>query len=95
MNFDAQSNEKVLPETPHETPQGAWYFIYDDFDSMENHHPNVVVRVPLPGITTAQEALRAATAICPQLETFKGYDHVMYPRNPRVVYEIKLPIRET
>jgi|WetSurSiteA1Bulk_404760.scaffolds.fasta_scaffold130624_2 hypothetical protein len=86
MDFDTTSSQ----ESAQTRTKGIWYLVYDDFDSLENHNPVRVMRVELPGVLSEEEAVRAAIANCPMLQTFRGYDNEMYPRNARVIYEISL-----
>lgn len=69
--------------------RGAWFLGYDFFDSLENHQPEVRVRVALQARNEV-DALAEGRLKLPPLETFKGWDGKRYPRNPSVFYEIVL-----
>jgi len=89
MGFDTTSGEKSAQTRT----KGVWYLAYDDFDSMENRNPVREVRVKLPGRLSEEAAVRLAVIKCPTLQTFRGYDNELYPRNARVIYEIDLSTR--
>ena len=75
---------------------GSWFLIYDDYDSMENHHPECTEKVPLKatdktgalreGEEKWRERLSKGTFLPSQWCTEP------YPKNPRVAYEIPITI---
>jgi hypothetical protein len=77
-----------------EPSKGKWFLTYIEFDKMENDalRAQVEERVSLD-CENEEEAIRAAHAKCPKLETYKGWDRVLYPREPRIIYEIPFDSR--
>ena len=76
--------------------RGLWYLTYQEFDRMENEIGSAILngqtKVVIPA-QTEEEALRAAHQLWNERlskGSYAGWDNSIYPRNPKLIYEILL-----
>jgi len=71
-------------------PDLRWYFVYEEFDSMENTLARAIVHSSKYmglQIESPEEAERVGLHMWKEIAKtpYKGWDGHMYPRNPRII----------